>query len=149
MITDSNKGTDLQIQNCGKFSEDNTFSAIRDKYQEKNASQSVVPALPCGIVDPDLQQILAAKEIDGIFFSNDKLEVVVDVRGFNPENVRCNITGEVIEISASQHSQEDESKMSQKSMTRKYQVRDMDPENSICNLSSDGFLYITVPWNKE
>lgn len=108
------------------------------------------PELLAGISDPNILNLTS--DADGVYFSDEKFELVVDVRGYKPENIKCVVTGTVIEINASQIIQEaNGSKNYEKSMsmTRAYQLpSQINPQTSICNLSSDGFLYIMAQWNK-
>lgn len=110
-------------------------------------------------VNPQLQNVISNQnilqlttEVDGVFFTCDKFELVVDVKGYSPENIRCTITGNAIEISATQKEEEGNGQQRcEKSVTmsRRYQLpANVNPYNSTCNLSSDGLLYVVVPWSK-
>ncbi|KAI4459737.1 heat shock protein hsp-12.2-related [Holotrichia oblita] len=145
------KGTDIPLNHCGAFDEDAVFASVKDKYrQEQTEPQGVNPELQAAISDPNVLKLTS--DADGVYFSNDKFELVVDVRGYKPENVKCIVTGNVIEVNASQTIQEaNGSKSYEKSMSmnRAYQLpSQINPQTSVCNLSSDGFLYVMAAWNK-
>ncbi|KAL3281070.1 hypothetical protein HHI36_004294 [Cryptolaemus montrouzieri] len=84
--------------------------------------------------------------MDSVFFHSDRFEILVDARGYRPEELRCVITANNINVTAQKKECVNDSEKNI-SMSRNYQLpQDIIPENGNCCLSSDGILLITAPW---
>ncbi|ENN76227.1 hypothetical protein D910_04457 [Dendroctonus ponderosae] len=90
--------------------------------------------------------IEAQNIMDRTVFHSDHFEILIDARGFRPEEIKCLLTSQSVEVSAQK---EDQSANAQKrmSLVRQYILPKLIvPENGQCCLSSDGMLLIAVPW---
>lgn len=75
-----------------------------------------------------------------------KFQIVIDVRGFQAEEIKCKITQETVEVLAQK---EEKSNSGSKSMAlaRNYHLPQMvSPTEGNCCLSAEGILLITAPW---
>ncbi|XP_044751955.1 protein lethal(2)essential for life-like [Coccinella septempunctata] len=87
-----------------------------------------------------------SEEMDSVFFLTDRFEILVDARGYKPEELRCVITANNVNVMAQKKECVNDTEKNV-SMSRNYQLpQDIVPENGNCCLSSDGILLITAPW---
>lgn len=143
--------TELPIERRGALDEDELFSTVKDKYRKELEGRVVNPEMLAEINDPNILKLTT--DTDGVFFTKERFELIVDLRGYKPENIRCIVTDNAIEIIALRNDPEmtagTQKCQNSSSMSRRYQLpSSVNPQNSMCNLSSEGFLYISVPWNK-
>lgn len=70
----------------------------------------------------------------------------MDARGYSPQDIQCAVTQDKIEIMASNIQKEGNTER-KTTMTRSYQLpKHVIPERGLCNLSSEGILVVSVPW---
>ncbi|KAK5645922.1 hypothetical protein RI129_004386 [Pyrocoelia pectoralis] len=130
----------LPIKMYGKFLDDPHFSSI-NKF------------LPLEWINNQCAgtSTLTEEEMDNVQFYNDKIEIVVNVNGFAPRDIRCNITPDKIEVTAQQSDNTSNTAegvvQSQMSMNRTYELpQRINVNAALCYLSADGFLAIVAPW---
>lgn len=74
------------------------------------------------------------------------MQIVIDARGYAPQDIQCAITQDNVEINATAKMKEGNKERST-TMTRSYQLpKNVLPERGSCNLSADGILVVSVPW---
>ncbi|RZC36378.1 HSP20 domain containing protein [Asbolus verrucosus] len=86
--------------------------------------------------------------MDNVFFGNDRFELMVDTRGYRPEELKCTVGPNTIEITAQK---QEVSAGAQRILetARSYQLPQLVvPQQAVCCLSSEGLLLIVVPWQK-
>lgn len=71
---------------------------------------------------------------------------MIDVRGFRPEEIKCKITQEAVEVFA-QKQEKIESTSKSMALARSYQLpQKANPAQGNCCLSIEGILLVTAPW---
>ncbi|CAH1967276.1 unnamed protein product [Acanthoscelides obtectus] len=84
--------------------------------------------------------------MDNIVFHSDRFEILIDVRGFRPEDISCKISPNMVEVFAQRQETADVVGRII-SLSRNYQLpQNVRPENGDCYLSSEGVLLVTAPW---
>lgn len=76
------------------------------------------------------------------------IQILIDARGFRPEEIKCTITARSVEVVAQK---DDPSENAQKrtSLIRQYLLpKNAIPEHGQCCFSADGVLAVTAPWIK-
>lgn len=76
--------------------------------------------------------------------------MVVDARGYAPENIRCTITANVVEVIAEKVERKPHgtSVVEQtQTMNRVYHLpNEVNPKTSTCRLSAEGILVVSAKW---
>ncbi|XP_044267131.1 uncharacterized protein LOC123012951 [Tribolium madens] len=91
---------------------------------------------------------ILGKEMDSVFFNDDRFELIVDTRGFKPEDVKCTVSPNAIEIIASKQEIQAGTQRSM-STTRSYQLPQfIQPRRALCCFSREGILLVAVPWQR-
>lgn len=73
---------------------------------------------------------------------------MIDVRGFLPEEIKCKITHDSVEVLA-QKQEKMESASKSVALARTYQLpQNVIPTQGNCCLSTEGILLITAPWGR-
>ncbi|KAF5269327.1 hypothetical protein FQR65_LT02629 [Abscondita terminalis] len=133
----------LQIPLRGLFEEDECFDTLK-RYLPPNWLETQIKIRITSVADVD-------DSMDNVQFHDDRIEIVINVIGYQPEDIRCNVTSDKIEIVAQQPSNTtstaDGLVQSNTYMNRTYELpRKININQTICFLSSDGFLGISAPW---
>nr|QNJ44849.1 sHSP16.1 [Agasicles hygrophila] len=134
------KSTKLQvpIKQCLSFMEDKCFHNALATLKEFGVDWSDIAI--CKRKDS------SDKKMDAVFFHKDRFELLVDARGFTPNNIKCKMTPTFIEILG--HRVEEPLNGSKSmSLARKYQLpQAVKPEEGNCCFSTEGILLVTAPW---
>lgn len=73
---------------------------------------------------------------------------MIDVRGFRPEEIKCKITYDAVEVFA-QKQEKMQSASKSMALARTYQLpQRVIPTEGNCCLSIEGILLITAPWGR-
>ncbi|XP_025834572.1 alpha-crystallin B chain-like [Agrilus planipennis] len=131
----------IPIDTFKEFECDKVFEGIRNSL--KNTGQNWIENFKCG----------NAKAMDSVFFHKDRFEVVIDVRGYCPNEIKCQMLGNVIEILAEKKDENEcpgGTTNRVMTLTRRYELpQAIKPNCGSCALSSDGVLVICAPWNND
>ncbi|KAG5874944.1 hypothetical protein JTB14_018859 [Gonioctena quinquepunctata] len=80
--------------------------------------------------------------MDTVFFHQDRFELLIDARGFQPEDIKCRITPNLVEILAQRQECCDKASRSM-ALTRNYQLPQcVKPQEGNCCYSSEGILLV-------
>ncbi|XP_030749538.1 alpha-crystallin B chain-like isoform X3 [Sitophilus oryzae] len=131
----------LAVARCRCFAHDQCFKNARrmleesginweDELLELNQSYSV----------------FGTSVMDNVFFYQDRFEILVDARGFKPEEIKCTVTPRSVEVLAQTENQI-ENAQRRMTLTRQYVLpKNASPENGTCCLSNEGIFLVTAPW---
>nr|AHE77379.1 heat shock protein [Lissorhoptrus oryzophilus] len=134
----------LAIKKCLKFAEDNCFKNIRD-----TLSKFEIP-WEKALEENQTSKIRFVSAMDHVIFHSDRFEILVDTRGFKPEEIKCNMTPTSVEVTAQTDAKIDNNVQKRMSLSRQYMLpQNAVPENGVCCLSQEGILLITAPWSNK
>ncbi|XP_076269982.1 protein lethal(2)essential for life-like [Rhynchophorus ferrugineus] len=131
----------LLITKCRCFAHDECFKYAReilDKYGIDWQEELIKINKP--------QSLHLNSIMDNVTFYQDRFEILVDIRGFKPEEIKCTVTQRAVEVLAQS---EDYSENNQKRMvlSRQYFLpKFANADAGSCCLSSEGVLLVTAPW---
>ncbi|XP_050311431.1 alpha-crystallin A chain-like [Anthonomus grandis grandis] len=134
----------LTVEACRCFAQDPCFEKIKRSFESIGFKwqEELVDKLK---TSSNLDRVTSLI-MDKAFFLPDRFEILIDARGFRPEDIKCMLTANSLEVSAQK---EDRTDNAQKriSLTRQYVLpQNAVPEKGQCCLSSDGMLLVTAPW---
>ncbi|KAJ8913521.1 hypothetical protein NQ315_017072 [Exocentrus adspersus] len=138
----------LPIKQCVAFLQDKLFERARAALQEAGTLNHWTE-LSRNVSGKSIDELAEEESMmDSVLFHQDRFEIMIDARGFRPEDVKCSMTPNVVEVLA-QKQEKVNSTTRTISLTRTYQLPQViKPEEGTCYLSSEGLLLITAPWLK-
>ncbi|XP_066148166.1 alpha-crystallin A chain-like [Euwallacea fornicatus] len=84
--------------------------------------------------------------MDQVIFHPDHFEILIDLRGFRPEEIKCILTANTVEVIA-QNAQQMENAQKILYLVRQYLLpKNASSEQGYCCLVGEGMLFITAPW---
>ncbi|CAG9771188.1 unnamed protein product [Ceutorhynchus assimilis] len=84
--------------------------------------------------------------MDKTVFYQDRFEILVDTRGYQPYEIKCLMTNKIVEVIAQKENQQDNAQKCNALMRQFVLPQNFVSENGQCCLSPDGVLTITAPW---
>ncbi|CAG9837373.1 unnamed protein product [Diabrotica balteata] len=136
------KSSKLQvpIKPCLSFLEDKCFHKARITLKEFGVNWLDLIQAQEKVNHP------AFHKMDAVFFHQDRFELLVDARGFRPEDIKCKMTTNLVEI-IGQRQEALNSGSKSMSLARNYHLpQPVKPEEGNCCFSTEGILLVTAPW---
>ncbi|XP_069681212.1 uncharacterized protein [Periplaneta americana] len=94
----------------------------------------------------NLNPLSITMHTDNMEFKPECFQIVMDMKGFTPEDITVTLQGNVLDVSATTEVQ-GPSSIEQKAMQRRYYLpRNVQADALQSNLSSDGILVLSAPW---
>ncbi|XP_018564634.1 major egg antigen-like [Anoplophora glabripennis] len=135
----------VSIKKCVSFTADKLFEKARGALQDSGRLQKWTE-LSRNATDRTIDEIIDQPTMDSVLFLQDRFEILIDARGFRPEDVKCSLTINLVEVAAQKYEKFNAGNKSM-TLTRSYQLpQPIKPEEGICCMSSEGILLISAPW---
>ncbi|KAJ8981723.1 hypothetical protein NQ317_003788 [Molorchus minor] len=142
--------TVLLVQEVGPFAEDQAFEQIRQILHDEGVEwpDSVNIKGNQNLFEENQATDFVFPVMDNLFFHQDRFEILIDARGFRPEDIKCTMTQSILEV-VGQRVENVSNACRSMSLARTYQFpQPVIPEEGTCCFSSEGILSITAPWYK-
>ncbi|XP_056633938.1 alpha-crystallin B chain-like [Diorhabda carinulata] len=136
------KSSKLQvpIKQCLSFIEDHCFNRATSTLKEFGVDWTDISKPRNTKLDKQIPKM------DAVFFHSDRFDLLIDARGFRPEDIKCKMSPNLIEIIGQR---QENANSGNKSMTlsRNYQLpQAVKPEEGNCFFSTEGVLLVSAPW---